>query len=100
MPQLHLIVHKEVINMRLKTARSPERENLQSVLGRINEVIQNKQGVKELNGMPLFKALDLCAGYSEIVLYGLTRRLCLEMVSEYLTNAGYIVSMDIDGTTN
>ena len=100
---LHLIVHRGNLEKRLELDNIPseKREELESVLSRINSVIENGNGkdVKELEGFPLYRALELCdKDYSRIVLYGFTRRTCLRVVSNRLSSEGYSVCWDIYGT--
>jgi hypothetical protein len=101
MTTLHLIVHKLALEQRLKWNNIlPEaRKQLESVLDRINYVIKKyEEHARQFESHILYSALELCSGYSEVVLYGYTRGTCLRVISDKLYEKGFIVSWDIAGT--
>ena len=108
METLHLIVHKSMIEEELKSDLTPDEKKpkLEKVLRRIQEIETTEENVKYIvfdNDNPnnldgIHHTVDICRGYSSVVLYGISTTVCLPFVERKLKEKGFIISYDQQGT--
>ena len=108
MEKLRLIVHKSMIKEELKSELTlcEKKPKLERVLERIREIETTEKHVKyivmdndnpdNLNG--IHHTVDICRGYSSVVLYGISTTVCLPFVERKLKENGFAVSYDQQGT--
>jgi len=107
MEQLYLIVHKSMIEEGLESElTSDERKpKLKRVLRRIQEIETTKGHVKHVvmnNDNPdnldgIHHVVDICQGYSSVVLQGISTAVCLPFIKSKLKENGFAVSYDQQG---
>lgn len=108
MKTLHLIIHKSMIEDELESSSTSNEKKLrlQSVLQRINNIeIKANPHVKHilfdtddsdiLEG--IHYVVDICQGYSSVVLYGISTTACLPFTKNRLKAAGFKVRYDLSG---
>jgi len=109
MDSLHLIVHKSMIEDELLSdlTSSEKKIRLQAVLRRINgiefkEYPHVKHVLFEMDNPDITQGLhhvvDVCQGYSSVMLYGISTTICLPFVERKLEEAGFKVTYDSYGT--
>lgn len=106
MPTLHLIVHKSMIEDSIKTGgMGYSVDKLQTVLQHIEEVERSEKDVKRLEfakgNYPwpgsLNQLLNMCNGYSRVILYGISKECCVKWVREDLRKVGIEAVIDEQG---
>lgn len=108
MEQLHLIVHKSMIEDELLSDLTPENKKpkLKRVLQRILEIESKEKHVKHVlfdNDDPnipegIHSVVDICQGYQSVRLYGISTTVCLPFCENRLKTAKFSVEYDTIGT--
>jgi len=105
---LHLIVHRSMIEEELASGLTPpeKKPRLQAVLERIREVEFRESLVQHIvydNDDPdipegIHHVVEMCQGFSSVILYGISISVCLPFCERRLQEAGLSVRYDVAGT--